>query len=1374
MTSDEAVRLRALAIAGVLLLLALPIFPVGPSMASNAYTSPPPNPLSADLTESHFSSVATTPHERQVSAVPSPAATPPWFPAGRCVALWPASIGQAGVPGGCHGHDQPSMSFYSDLPGSGGNVTWSFTLPQDGGASATQSDLYAAAWFGLPLAAPGAWLDQCFLEVQFFPDSSWYSGAPTANLWTATVVGWQIDRASGLESTCFASPLFAGGSPGPAYLNLSGGDSVTLQLTGWPGSPWGENVSVSDATTGNSSAVSVVNQTNGAPLDPAVSASDVAGAVEWNSAGGYPASMGFEIGRDASAPRNNSFGGCNPGPPPPTPANPFVPCSSYDPSAWVNDTLSPWEIQVPTFSSPAGASTPSEVAFASNLGAVSQLTVASNKSCVSRVGSAYCSYPWFSFSCLSSAFEFGATNFVGVSNDFGKYLEYNATAVLNVPGLPVFPAQTFAVPNCGGSSNNVRLGVAGTGTGTVELLNQNLSTGTSVLHLSGGRYSIIAQPTNGSGFSRWVTTGGVAAVALNDPITTIVVTGNGSVAASFGTAAAPSEAWFNSTGASGSTAVTAGTVFLNGTPVPVVASGGSLLLNPGEYVLQAYPPAGYRFEGWTLQGPGRLTTPESSVTVLDVRASGGTIALSASYAATSTSATVAYGGAGNGTVLLNGVAAPYDAATISSSGQSTLSEGSYSVVAEPALGWTFEGWLAAPSAIQTESASASNVTLDGAAASVQARFAALVVATVNATSSGAISFALQPPVGNGTAVPLLPGIYPLNAVPFAGFRFQSWRVDNPTHLWVLHPNLASTRLQVNGTGSVTVSYVAAPTENLTIVTSPAAGGTVQFNFLTNYSGTHTNSSVTNGTYAITQTPAFGWRFTGFNLTGPISLNGLELTVSGPGGVLTANYVTKPYPVTFALPPANEVRSFLAGAPINNGETLNLLIGNYNLTALPAPNVTFSGWASTFALSRTNANGTNATLKVNQAGFVTGLATPFVLQSFSVSTPVIDRNATVTYTTVALGAGPFHYSYQGLPPGCPGRNAPIVRCAPQTLGNYASRVTVTAPNGGRITSAWVSLTVVAPLKLGAYSVTPSVVDVGQQVTISSAFSGGAAPVILAYSGLPTGCTSQNSVNWLCAPKAPGAFNITVTATDAAGVNVSLSRPLLVNGALTVVSFSPSKAQITLGRPVTFSTVVSGGTPALGFSYRASIPGCALATTKQFTCTPTSMGTFAISVIVIDSVGERTTGSTSLLVNPVPSFASFTATPTVVPLGGTITFSASVSGGTTPYGFSYRGLPPGCTGTNGSALTCVPSALGAYGVTVEVTDTDGVTANATVQVTVTSAPTSNNGTGAPPPWLFALLVGEAVTAAALVALALLGRRGRKPAPVVAVRPGPTRPT
>ncbi|HEV8050356.1 MAG TPA: hypothetical protein VGP88_07160, partial [Thermoplasmata archaeon] len=514
------------------------------------------------------------------------AVAPAGGPSSPCDGPYPAFAGIGPYPAGCVGRDQAIAGFYSDLPGGAGNVSVQLTLPIDRSPTANQSDLYRAIWLGVVLNDPNAWMSQCFLEVRFQPDSAW--GAPsngaatTPNNWTGVVVGYEIDPTTSQQQACFDQPLNSAGGGGGMPLNFTGGDVLSIATVGWIGSPSGEQVTVTDTTSGATSQVRGIVD-DGSPLNPAYSASDVPDALAAAAADVPPVSFGVELAGAAnpSVPSNSSFGGCTPGIPPPTAADPSVPCPSYDPTSWANDTLAPLLLTPPVFSA-AGATSPTgELLLSSTVGGTSGLVALSNATCAGRVGSADCTYPWYSYSCGAAALEFGATDYSGVSSDFGKQAEYATAPVDGLLGYPQFPSDGYAIPACGAASVNLTVGVSA-GVGLVHFLASNFTAPTASA-VSAGEYGIIAFPAPGEFFAGWTVTGSASVASANDAITTVRPGAGGSVTATFTTSPSSVSVGFAAVGGNGSLEVGLGAPGTSlGLPA-TVPNAGSITLAPGIY-----------------------------------------------------------------------------------------------------------------------------------------------------------------------------------------------------------------------------------------------------------------------------------------------------------------------------------------------------------------------------------------------------------------------------------------------------------------------------------------------------------------------------------------------------------------------------------------------------------------------------------------------------------------------------------------------------------------------------------------------------------------------------------------------------------------------
>ena len=157
-------KLAGLLVAALLLVVLAPVAagPAGGAMtsASLGHLPPAPQAVPEGSARGTLALTGTGPLAPSSIALGTRAASP-----ATAIATVPNRLCSGTTPGvatplTCPSHDQATLSFYSVLPGSAGNLTWNFTLPTDRGATQNQSNLYSAAWIGLVLSDPNGWMGE--------------------------------------------------------------------------------------------------------------------------------------------------------------------------------------------------------------------------------------------------------------------------------------------------------------------------------------------------------------------------------------------------------------------------------------------------------------------------------------------------------------------------------------------------------------------------------------------------------------------------------------------------------------------------------------------------------------------------------------------------------------------------------------------------------------------------------------------------------------------------------------------------------------------------------------------------------------------------------------------------------------------------------------------------------------------------------------------------------------------------------------------------------------------------------------------------------------------------------------------------------------
>jgi hypothetical protein len=170
---------------------------------------------------------------------------------------------------------------------------------------------------------------------------------------------------------------------------------------------------------------------------------------------------------------------------------------------------------------------------------------------------------------------------------------------------------------------------------------------------------------------------------------------------------------------------------------------------------------------------------------------------------------------------------------------------------------------------------------------------------------------------------------------------------------------------------------------------------------------------------------------------------------------------------------------------------------------------------------------------------------------------------------------------------------------------------------------------------------------------------------------------------------------------------------------VITF-PSLSRSILDLGQSFNLSVSTFPPGQNLSFRDLPVGCSSPSPGNLSCTPSTVGPFRVNISANSSIGPAAVSSVTVEVDPDPAIASFAALPANLTLGNSTTLAVTPAFGTPPYAFLYSGLPSGCLSANRSSLTCSPALAGGFQVSVLLTDSLGVSANASISLVVNPRP------------------------------------------------------
>lgn len=456
-------------------------------------------------------------------------------------------------------------------------------------------------------------------------------------------------------------------------------------------------------------------------------------------------------------------------------------------------------------------------------------------------------------------------------------------------------------------------------------------------------------------------------------------------------------------------------------------------------------------------------------------------------------------------------------------------------------------------------------------------------------------------------------------------------------------------------------------------------------------------------------------------------------------VVDANGVSATSPtLTLAVSPLPSITSLSASkALIDVGQVVTLsatgTVGSGSLvfawTGLPAGCTGVNAW--TFACAPAASGSYSVLLSVSDSNggsaSWTTAATFVVVSDPTAPAPVaspaeVDVGQTLGLSAHAgAGSGSDVFSWWGLPSGCLSADLSTLACAPTFAGSYSVGYSVQDSDGVNVSSSPVGIDVSARLGTPALSASSGLVDTGGSVTFSAVASGGDAPYSYAWSGLPTGCASEDQESLLCVPTSAGAFSVSVTVADSSGGSQTSSAVALqVTTPPSVGVPSATRSSLDIGQTTSLTVVAVANTKTSSLVWYGLPAGCTSANSTTLACAPSAAGVYAVWATLTDANGISAT-SPSLTLSVAPALGTPTLTPsaTTIDLGASLTFASSVQGGSGGYQYVWSGLPVGCVGADLASVTCTPTSTGSTTASVAVTDSNGAAASATASITVNAA-------------------------------------------------------
>ena len=290
-------------------------------------------------------------------------------------------------------------------------------------------------------------------------------------------------------------------------------------------------------------------------------------------------------------------------------------------------------------------------------------------------------------------------------------------------------------------------------------------------------------------------------------------------------------------------------------------------------------------------------------------------------------------------------------------------------------------------------------------------------------------------------------------------------------------------------------------------------------------------------------------------------------------------------------------------------------------------------------------------------------------------------------------------------------------------------------------------------LGRYSDAFAVVSSGPTADFTFAPANPTAGSPVSFSGNAAGGAPPYGFNWVFgdgssdvgstvvhAYPAAGTYVVSLTVRDSLGTASARSLPVTVEPAppeplVAGVTFAPGDPET--GEDVSFTASASGGTPPFRFDWDFGDGATLTDGGANLLHAYGSPGSFLVVVTVNDSLGVRATASASVDVRALPLLAVFAHAPSDSTVGDEVFFSASASGGLSPYSFDWDFGDS--ESETGNPVTHAFGDPGLFPVTLTVTDSLGTTTTVVSSVVVNALPLQASFTVAPT----SPFVGDSVT-------------------------------
>lgn len=188
---------------------------------------------------------------------------------------------------------------------------------------------------------------------------------------------------------------------------------------------------------------------------------------------------------------------------------------------------------------------------------------------------------------------------------------------------------------------------------------------------------------------------------------------------------------------------------------------------------------------------------------------------------------------------------------------------------------------------------------------------------------------------------------------------------------------------------------------------------------------------------------------------------------------------------------------------------------------------------------------------------------------------------------------------------------------------------------------------------------------------------------------------------------GNYSVRLWVNDSVNATYSTGATVIVEATSVVVSKIYARPDpVDVNETLTLNATATGGTGSYRYFWGGLPGGCLSQNLSRLQCTPTATGNFSINMGAIDTDGFQNLSPILNLTIFGPLRVSATGVSlSELDVGQSTLLSVTPKGGSPPFTTSWIGLPPGCSSSNVTVLSCRPTMAGSYPLHAQVTDASG---------------------------------------------------------------------